>query len=132
MKTDTGWKALFNVAALYDGVLGAAFLAAAPTVFRAFGVAPPNHWGYVQFAGALLLVFALMFARIAADPRTHRGLIDYGILLKIAYCGVVGAHWLTGGVPFMWKPFWVADFMFLVLFAAARVSLKPASEPAKG
>ncbi len=128
MKTDTGWKALFAVAALYDGVLGAAFLMAAPRLFCAFGVTPPNHWGYVQFAGALLVIFAMMFARIATNPRAHRDLIDYGILLKIAYCSVVGAHWLTAGVPFMWKPFWAADLAFLILFAAARVALKPAAK----
>ena len=29
----------------------------------------------------------------------NRGLIPYGILLKVSYCGVAGYHWLAGGIP---------------------------------
>ena len=30
---------------------------------------PPNHWAYVQFPAALLVIFALMFVAIASAPR---------------------------------------------------------------
>ena len=46
--------ALFVIAALYDGLLGAAFLVAPAEIFRIADVTPPNHWAYVQFPGALL------------------------------------------------------------------------------
>ena len=117
---------LFVAAALYDGLLGAAFLFAGGAVFEWFAVTPPNHPGYVQFPGALLIVFALMFAAVARDPARNRGLIPYGMLLKVAYCGVVGFHWLTADLPAIWKPFCLFDLAFLAAFAWAWAALRPA------
>ncbi len=54
-------RLLFVVAGLYDFVIGAAFLVAGPQLFERAGVTPPNHWGYVQFAALLLIVFGMMF-----------------------------------------------------------------------
>jgi hypothetical protein len=116
-------KLLFIIAALYDGILGIIFLAASGRVFEAYGVTPPNHPGYVQFPAVLLLVFAIMFAVIARDPIHNRRLIPYGILLKLAYCGVVFLHWFDGGIPGMWKPFAIFDLIFLVLFSLAFTAL---------
>lgn len=116
---------LFAVAALYDGVLGLIALFAGGALFRWFGVTPPNHPGYVQFPGALLIVFALMFAAVARDPARNRGLIPYGMLLKVSYCGVIFFHWFTSGLPDMWKPFAITDAVFLALFVWAYASLRP-------
>lgn len=117
-------RSLFAASALYDGVLGIAFLFAAPALFEWVGVTPPNHFGYVHFPAALLIVFALMFVVIARNPVANLGLVPYGILLKVSYCAVVFYHWLTAGVPFIWKPFAVADLVFLVLFVWAYSTLK--------
>lgn len=124
MNAKRGVAVLFIAAAVYDGLLGAAFLFAGGRVFEWFGVTPPNHPGYVQFPAALLLVFAAMFAAIAGDPFRNRNLIPYGILLKASYCGVVIFHWMTAGLPRMWKPFCVADLLFLILFAWALTAMK--------
>src|SRR5215831_10416722 len=97
--------ALYFIAALYDGVFGAVFLLVPGVVFQWADVTPPNHWAYVQFPAALLLIFALMFVAIARDPIGNRNLIVYGILLKVAYCGVAFGHWFTAGIPSLWKPF---------------------------
>jgi len=110
---------LFTIAALYDGILGAAFLFASGPVFQHYEVIPPNHPGYVQFPAALLLIFGVMFAAIAVNPIRNRNLIPYGILLKVAYCGVIAYHWILTDLPNMWKPFCIADVVFLVLFIAA-------------
>ena len=115
---------LFRIAALYDGVLGLAFLFFWRDIFRSFGITPPNHPGYVHFPALLLIIFAALFLRIARDPERNRELIAYGIALKIAYSGTVFWHHLTGGVPPMWLwPAW-ADLGFLVLFALAWRSLR--------
>jgi len=116
------FSVLFILAAIYDGVLGFAFLFASSDVFKKFDVTPPNHFGYVQFPAALLLVFALMFLAIAIHPAKNRNLIPYGILLKVSYCGVVCFHWFSKGIPDMWKPFCIADLAFLVLFLWAWVA----------
>lgn len=110
---------LFWIAALYDGVLGLAFLAGPAALFSRLGVTPPNHVGYVQFPAALLVIFALIFVRIAMNPPGNRGLIPYGMLLKLAYCGVVFYYWGEGSLSRIWKPFAVCDLVFFVLFALA-------------
>ena len=114
---------LFVIAALYDGLLGLLFLFAGASAFQWFDVTPPNHWGYVQFPAALLIVFAILFAMVAKDPVANRNLIPYGMLLKVSYCGVVFFHWFTGGIPDMWKPFAICDLVFLGLFIWAYQSL---------
>jgi hypothetical protein len=115
--------ALFLIAALYDGLLGAAFLLAPGQIFRMADVTPPNHWAYVQFPGALLLIFAVMFVSIARDPVQKRELILYGILLKVAYCSIAFWYWFSGGIPNLWKPFAVIDLVMAVLFAWAHRAL---------
>jgi hypothetical protein len=107
---------LFYLSAIYDGILGVAFLVAAPAIFAWSQVTPPNHWGYVQFPGALLIIFALMFLAVAKNPVENRGLICYGILLKIAYCAIVFYYWIVSGLPDIWKPWAIADLVFLTLF----------------
>lgn len=114
---------LFLVAAFYDGILGLLFLFAAPWVFQLCGVTPPNHFAYVQFPAALLIVFAIMFVVIARNPVPNRNLIPYGILLKVSYCSIAFFHWFTAGMPGMWKPFAIFDLIFMVLFAWAYLVL---------
>jgi len=114
---------LFFFSALYDGVLGILFLFAPGAVFDWFDVVPPNHPGYVQFPAALLLIFALIFLRIARDPVANRGLILYGILLKVAYSGLTFWHWALSGIPVIWKPFAVIDIVMGVLFVAAMMAI---------
>jgi hypothetical protein len=131
MKPSPWIPLLFAVAGLYDGVLGFAFLAAPAQLFDWAEVTPPNHFGYVQFPAALLLIFGIMFTAIAIRPVACRGLIPYGILLKVAYCGVAGTYWMLTDIPFIWKPFVVIDAVMGVLFAVAYMTLvKLAAEPA--
>ena len=130
MKRRFSIQLLFIIAALYDGILGIIFLVAPDRVFRVVDVTPPNHIGYVQFPAALLLVFSVMFAMIARDPEDNRRLIPYGILLKLSYCGVVFFHWFTAGIPWIWKPFAVADLVFLILFVRAFMILGRSPERA--
>ena len=91
-------KALFVIAAIYDGVLGLLFLFAPGLAFEVFEVVPPNHFGYVQFPAILLLVFAAMFYRVAKDPVGNRILMLYGVVLKAGYSGLVFYYML-----FLWS-----------------------------
>jgi hypothetical protein len=116
MKRDGFIKALFYVAALYDGALGAMFLIAPAWVFHIADVTPPNHWAYVEFPAALLVIFGIMFAAIAIRPIENRNLIPYGIMLKAAYCGVAFWYWSAEGIPGLWKPFAIADVVMGLLF----------------
>ena len=119
---------LFIIAALYDGLLGLGFLFSAEALFERFQVTPPNHFGYVHFPAALLLVFAIMYLAIAVNPYKNRNLIPFGMLLKVSYCSVTGYHWLTAGLPAMWKPFIFYDLVFLALFVWAYASLRTSNQ----
>lgn len=121
---NSSWtKWLFYVAALYDGLLGLAFLFFWRDIFQRFQVTPPNHGGYVQFPALLLIIFSALFLQIARNPAANRDLIAYGIALKIAYSGIVFWYAQTTGVPTMWLyPAWT-DLVFLILFILARQSL---------
>jgi hypothetical protein len=119
---------LFVIAAVYDGVLGAVFLVAPTWPFYITGVTEPNHLAYVQFPGTLLIIFAMMFFSIARDPIQFRQLIPYGILLKVAYCGLAFGYWFSQGIPGMWKIFAVIDLVMGVLFLWAYWTL-PAPAP---
>ena len=46
----------------------------------------------------------------------------------MSYAGVVGYYWVTINLPWMFKPFAVADAIMLVLFIMAYVALKPRPE----
>ncbi|MDD2597648.1 MAG: hypothetical protein PHO37_00275 [Kiritimatiellae bacterium] len=124
MKSRGYIKLLYVIAALYDGLLGGAFLFAGERLFAWFKVTPPNHLGYLHFPAALLIVFAIMFLAIARNPAKNRNLIPYAMLLKVSYCGVVLFHWLTAGIPDMWKPFGICDLLFFVLFAWSAFALR--------
>ena len=117
MKTVVLARSVLLATAVYDGVLGGVFLAAPQQALAWVDVPPINHVGYLQFPGALLLIFALMFAQAALRPARHRNLIGYGLLLKLAYIGVAGGHWVIDGadLPLIWKPFVIADVVFAVL-----------------
>ena len=129
MKNRKAIKALFAVAAAYDGILGLAFLVAHVAIFDWFKVTPPNHAAYVQFPAAMLVTFGLMFAAVARDPLANRNLIPYGMLLKVSYCGAAFWHWSRTGIPDMWKPWAFIDLVFLVLFYLA---YRQIGRPAQG
>jgi hypothetical protein len=95
------------------------FLLFGPSIFDAVGIERPNHFGYIHFPALLLIVFALMYGRIASDPSRWRDLIPYGIGLKVSYALVVFYHWIAGGIPMLWIPFAWLDVVFIFFFAQA-------------
>jgi hypothetical protein len=116
-------SALFIVSGLYDGILGIAFLCAAKRLFEWFKITPPNHFGYVQFPAALLIVFAIMFFVIAISPIKNKNLIPYGIFLKMSYCIVVFYYWIAEEIPYIWKPFAICDLVFMMLYTTVFIYL---------
>ena len=126
---ETWIRPFFLLAAAYDGVLGIAFILAPGSIFAMYGVEPPNHMAYVQFPALLLILFAIMFYRIAMDPVRNRDLILYGCGLKIAYCSLAFWYMFTTGIPSMWVPWAYADLVFLVLFILSWRSIGARPQP---
>ena len=117
-------KPFYIISALYDGILGIAFLVAHEAIFTATQVPPPNHVGYIQFPAFILITFAYMFYNIAKNPIANKNLIIYGILLKFSYCLAVIPHWLTGNIPSLWMPFAFFDLLFMIVFIISYKTLK--------
>jgi len=117
MKTNVFTPLIFYFSAFYDCILGIFFLIFPKTGFDFFNVTYPNHWGYIRFPAAVLIIFGIMFFQIARNPLRNRNMIPYGILLKVAYSFIIFAYWFIKGLPDMWKPFAVIDFVLGILFA---------------
>ena len=108
---------VFATSGIYDSVLGVAFLFFPQFAFNLFQVTFPNHLAYVQFPATLLIIFAVMFFTIARDPEGNISFMPYGIMLKVAYSGLVFWYWLFADIPVIWKPFAIADLLFIVAFS---------------
>jgi hypothetical protein len=128
MEKNTKVSVIFLLSGIYDAMLGLAFLLFAPKLFNIFAVAPPNHWGYIQFPALMLIIFGVMFLAIARKPAENRNMIPYGIMLKLAYCLVVFIYWFSRGIPGMWKPFAIIDTLFVIGFYWSMAALKNHTE----
>ena len=116
-------RLIFIVAALSDFLFGVGFLVAGPAIFDWAGISFPNHWGPIQFAALMLMIFGLMFAAVAYDPVSQRNLIRYGLLLKLSFCGLVGYYWMTSEVPILFRICAIADAILYVLFLVSYLKL---------
>ena len=95
-----------------------------PAIYERFGIAPPNHPGYIQFGAAVIAIFGIGFAFVARDPERNRDIIKLGVLLKLAYAGTVLSYRAQGRIPAMWVPFAWIDLAFLLAFLAALWALR--------
>ena len=116
-------RLIFVVAALSDFLLGLGFLAAGPAIFDWAGIPAPNHWGPLQFAALMLMIFGLMFAAVVFDPVSQRNLIRYGLLLKLSFCGLVAYYWITSEVPMLFRICAIWDAILYVLFLVSYLKL---------
>lgn len=124
-------RLLFIVAALYDVVLGAVYLFLYPSLYARFGVALPNHPGYVQLNALFVMIMGVGFAMVAKAPMRNRDMITLGALFKAAYAGIVFLYWARGMMPSMWLIWAFCDALFLVSFVVALRAL-PHTELARG
>ena len=116
----TSWiRPLFVVAALYDLDLGVAFFFAFKPIYEQFAIPLPNHDAYVQLPAALIAIFGLGFWFVAQAPERNRDLITLGVLMKLAFSGVILSYAFRDAIPSMWVPLAWIDVAFMVAFTAA-------------
>ncbi|MCC6681973.1 MAG: hypothetical protein IT445_13820 [Phycisphaeraceae bacterium] len=116
-------RILMTLAGIYDGTLGVAFVFFTARTFDLIQMPLPDHLGYVQFAAALLIVFALMFFAVAANPVRYLEFVTAGMGLKVSYIAVVTYYGQTQGVPPVWLWFAAADGLWLLLFIVIRAAI---------
>ena len=116
-------RLIFIIAALSDFLFGLGVLIAGSAILPWAGISATGHWGPIQFASLMLMIFGLMFASVAFDPISQRNLIRYGLLLKLSFCGLVAYYWMTSEVPMLVRIFAVADAILYVLFLVSYLKL---------
>jgi len=123
----SGWRTFFLLAALYDLILGAAFLVASEPILTAIGMTLPPHIAYIQLAAVFVFVQGLGYWLVSRDPLANLGLVRVGIAYKAAYSGLALYYLATGQLPSVFFiPWAVFDLLFLIGFvmflrAASRV-----------
>jgi hypothetical protein len=118
-------RPLFLVAAAYDFILGLAYLLAYPAIYTRYGVGLPNHPGYVQLNAIFVAIFGIGFWFVAQAPERNRDIIKLGVMLKLAYAGLVLGYYVKGMMPMMWIPWAIIDLLFMLAFLAALRALPP-------
>jgi len=109
-------KKIYFIAFLYDFVLGVSILFFGTQFLIFFGINLPNHFGYLNFASALVAIFGLMFYQIYKDPIKNINLIPFGIYFKITYVSIVLYYMIVDDIAMVWKVFAVFDLIFFILF----------------
>src|ERR1017187_6803501 len=111
------YRLLFAIAAIYDLVLGVAFIFFRHQIFSALGIGDklPAFGGYLTLLGVFVLVIGVAYALIArGDLRRNADLILVGALYKLGYATVAFYYWSLGNLPHVafGAVFGVADTIF--------------------
>ncbi len=129
-QVSSGWRAFFLVAALYDMLLGAAFVVGGEQILRAIGMDLPPHIAYIQLAAVFIFVQGLGYLLTYLDPLGNLGIVRVGIAYKAAYAGLAFWYLVIGALPsIFFIPWAIIDLLFLVgfvLFLRAAATPRPA------
>lgn len=113
----SGWRPFFVVAALYDILLGVAFLLFGEQILDWIGMDLPPHIAYIQIAAVFIVVQGLSYALVVPDPPANQGLVTVGIIYKAAYAGLAAWYLLVGQLPSaFFIPWAIIDLGFLAMF----------------
>src|ERR1039457_6255517 len=123
------YRGLFNLAAVYDVLLGITFTFFPARAFAVLGISDklPAFGGYLTLLGAFVLVIGVAYLLIArGDLLRNADLILVGTLYKLAYSATTFYYWSQGNLPHIAFAalFGVADAVFFVLMAECYWSLK--------
>jgi hypothetical protein len=116
-QVSSSWRAVFLVAALYDLLLGAAFVVFGEQLLSAIGMELPPHVAYIQLAAVFIFVQGLSYALVYRDPLANLGIVRVGVAYKVAYAGLALWYLVIGLLPSVFFLPWAAiDVAFLVGF----------------
>ncbi len=126
------FKAFFLAAALYDGILGAAFFVFYRPVFQLLDVALPNNTSYIHLTAAYVFVQGVGYWFVYRDMVRNIDLVKVGVIYKAIYT-LVAVYYLAIGqllhAVFAW--FGVCDILFLVGFVRFLMLARPVGVEAR-
>jgi len=116
-QVSSSWRTFFLVAALYDLLLGAAFVVFGEQLLSAIGMELPPHVAYIQLAAIFIFVQGLSYALVYRDPLANLGIVRVGVAYKAAYAGLALWYLVIGLLPSVFFLPWAAiDLAFLIGF----------------
>jgi hypothetical protein len=125
-----GWRPFFLVAALYDIVLGAVFMVFGEEILDWIGMELPPHIAYIQLAAIFIFVQGLSYLLVWRDPPHNPGLVQVGVVYKVAYVGLALWYLIVGQLPSdFFIPWAIIDVLFMIgflLFLRAVRRVQPA------
>ena len=120
------FKALFLVAALYDGILGLAFFFLYRPLFDALGIHVPDNTSYIHLTAGFVFVQGVGYWLVYRDMLRNVDIVKLGVVYKAIYIGVAAYYLAIGQLldaVFAW--FAAFDVGFLLLFVAFLVLARP-------
>lgn len=113
---DSLFKAIFLIAAIYDFVLGIAFLIFYKPIFNYFGIALPLYPMYLQMAAAFVFAMGVGYYFIFKNLYKNTDLVKLGIVYKFVYSGLASYFFFAGQAHVIFFWFVIFDLVFLALF----------------
>ena len=113
----SGWRIFFLVAALYDMILGVAFVVFGEQILGAIDMELPPHIAYIQLAAVFIFVQGFSYLLPFLDPLGNLGIVRVGVVYKVAYAGLALWYLAIGALPSVFFiPWAIIDLGFLVGF----------------
>jgi hypothetical protein len=113
----SGWRIFFLVAALYDMLLGVAFVVLGEQILSAIDMQLPPHIAYIQLAAVFIFVQGFSYLFPFRDPLGNLGIVRVGVVYKAAYAGLALWYLAIGTLPSVFFiPWAIIDLAFMVGF----------------
>ncbi|MCX6717699.1 MAG: hypothetical protein NTU76_03430 [Candidatus Taylorbacteria bacterium] len=113
------YRGLFFVSALYDFILGVAFVFFYQPIFSLLNMNVPGNPAYLTFCALMIALFGVLLFMIFLKIEGSRRLVLYSIGVKFIYIGTVIYYYLLVGHDYVDLPFIIfagLDFIFACLF----------------
>ena len=113
------YRGLFLVSALYDLILGLAFVFFYQPIFKLLSMNVPENPAYLTFSALMIALFGVLLFMIFLKIEGSRRLVLYSIGVKFIYIGTVLYYFLLVGRDYVDLPFIIfagLDFIFACLF----------------
>jgi hypothetical protein len=115
--TANRYRPVLLLCAVYDGLIGLAFLFLPGPLFRLLGIEPAADPVYVQLAAGLIALMGLAFYLAWRNPVLNRDIVLLGVAFKAFYILLAAYALARGEVPHpVFLVFAGVDVLFLIVF----------------